>query len=126
MTKEKKIIHNCARCLKCGDVLESRSTHDKRTCNCGNLTVDGGTEYIRRCFKEEDSYEELSVEEGVDKQSELAYLKEKGWLAPENPRACIGNGNFPEGYYHCDICEYEKQCFPEQKEALFRSLFRSI
>ena len=64
MNKEKKIIHNCARCLKCGDVLESKFLHDIRTCSCGNLTVDGGTQYIRRCFTAgSDSYEELSIEE---------------------------------------------------------------
>ena len=64
MDQKKKIIRNRARCLLCGDVLESTSRHDMQTCRCGNLRVDGGTDYIRRCFKDDGShYEELSIEE---------------------------------------------------------------
>ena len=54
------IIRNRAKCLICGDVIESTYTHDFKWCSCGNLAVDGGHEYIRRCFKERDRYEELS------------------------------------------------------------------
>lgn len=43
-----KIIRNAAGCLLCGDVIESETTHDFRTCSCGNLSVDGGLEYIKR------------------------------------------------------------------------------
>ena len=62
--KEKKlgrIIRNAARCKLCGDVIESTYTHDYVTCSCGNLSVDGGYEYLRRGLREgKDSFEDLS------------------------------------------------------------------
>ena len=54
------IIRNAVRCKICGEVIESKSTHDFVTCSCGNVSVDGGHDYIRRCYQEEDKYEELS------------------------------------------------------------------
>lgn len=54
---------NSAKCLLCGDVLESRSRHDFKMCKCGALGVDGGYDYIRRVFKNQADFEELSIEE---------------------------------------------------------------
>lgn len=31
-----------AKCTKCGDVIESKSLHDYRHCECGAISVDGG------------------------------------------------------------------------------------
>ena len=39
---------NAAKCLVCGDVLVSRTRHDFKTCQCGNLSVDGGEDYVKR------------------------------------------------------------------------------
>ena len=64
--KYKKVIVNKARCLICNQVLESTSSHDFKSCNCGNLQIDGGHDYIRRGFKNKDSYEELSEFEWID------------------------------------------------------------
>ena len=55
------IIRNRARCLSCGDILESRSVHDFVTCSCGNLSVDGGHEYLKRNVRDTSKYVELSV-----------------------------------------------------------------
>jgi len=60
--KSKTIKHNKAKCLKCGEVLESETVHDFKTCLCGNLSVDGGKEYLRRCFVTME-WEELSEAE---------------------------------------------------------------
>lgn len=58
-----KTLINKAKCLLCGDVLESTSRHDSKTCRCGNLSVDGGHDYIRRSYRDgEESYQELSEE----------------------------------------------------------------
>lgn len=46
------IVRNRAKCLSCGEVIESTYRHDHRTCSCGNLSVDGGTDYIRRGFRD--------------------------------------------------------------------------
>ena len=46
-----RIIRNANRCNHCGDIIESISAHDFRTCRCGCVSVDGGHEYLRRCFR---------------------------------------------------------------------------
>lgn len=57
----KKIIKNAIRCKKCGDIIESKTTHDLVTCKCGCCSVDGGKQYIRRLFDNSpDDFEELS------------------------------------------------------------------
>lgn len=50
---------NAAKCLICGETIRSKNRHDFVTCSCGNLSVDGGSWYIRRYVKEE-KYIELS------------------------------------------------------------------
>ena len=56
----KKIISNKIRCRKCGDVIESKTVHDFKFCKCGAVAVDGGHEYLRRCGRSLDDFEELS------------------------------------------------------------------
>lgn len=51
---------NKAKCLLCQDVIESKHRRDFVTCSCGALSVDGGLDYLRRCFKDIDDFEELS------------------------------------------------------------------
>lgn len=54
-----KIKINKIRCKRCGDVIESKTAHDFKFCKCGAVAVDGGKEYLRRCFiNTEDDYEE--------------------------------------------------------------------
>ena len=63
-TREKLLIGsywlNRAKCLKCGDIIQSNNLHAFVTCKCGNLSVDGGSWYAKRFVKEENSFEELS------------------------------------------------------------------
>jgi len=54
------IIRNVAKCLKCGETIESFHGWDFKKCSCGNLAVDGGRNYIRRCFIDKSLIEELS------------------------------------------------------------------
>ena len=54
------ILCNKIRCRNCGDIIESRDTHDFKTCSCGRVAVDGGKEYLKRCYTNEEDYEELS------------------------------------------------------------------
>ena len=60
-----KITLNKIRCLNCGNVIVSTHRHDFVTCKCGTVSVDGGTDYLRRCFRNspEEDYEELSENE---------------------------------------------------------------
>lgn len=61
-----KIIKNQVKCLKCGDIIESKNRHDFVTCSCGNVSVDGGKDYLRRTFHNKDDYEELSIVENTE------------------------------------------------------------
>lgn len=58
-----KIIENKIKCKHCGEIIESKHTHDFKYCKCGTVAVDGGLLYLRRCFKTspEEDFEELSV-----------------------------------------------------------------
>ena len=62
----RKIIQNKARCKLCGDVLESTSRHDFKWCKCGVMAVDGGHDYIKRCWKpgyeKDEVIEEMNIE----------------------------------------------------------------
>lgn len=46
-----KILRNAIRCNHCGDVIESTNRNDFVRCSCGTVFVDGGTDYLRRGFK---------------------------------------------------------------------------
>lgn len=57
-----KILVNKIRCRTCGDIIESKSVHDYKVCKCGRVSVDGGTAYLRRGFKQSvEDFEDLSV-----------------------------------------------------------------
>ena len=55
------IIKNAIRCNICGEEIESKHSHDYVTCKCGACSVDGGHDYIRRCFKEKGCFTDISV-----------------------------------------------------------------
>lgn len=82
-----KILKNAVRCKICGDVIESKHVHDFKRCSCGNVAVDGGHEYLRRCFAEPDDYEELSVCKEIN-NPDKPYEPDDGYdsLIPDNKR----------------------------------------
>ena len=51
--KEKPIETSAVYCKKCGTVLFSRATHDYRSCHCGGVAIDGGFDYCKINFKNE-------------------------------------------------------------------------
>lgn len=56
------IIQNAVTCQICGDFIFSRHRHDYASCQCGNVSVDGGRDYIRRTYIKENSFTEESWE----------------------------------------------------------------
>ena len=64
------IIKNQIKCAHCGDVIESIHRHDFRTCKCGTVSVDGGHDYLRRAYKEEGDYIEMSICDDSDDSDE--------------------------------------------------------
>lgn len=41
-------MRNRIQCLKCNDIIESKSVHDFKWCKCKTVFVDGGNDYYRR------------------------------------------------------------------------------
>ena len=66
-----KILKNMIKCKHCGEIIESRRTHEYKECKCGAVAVDGGLSYLRRAFKTspEEDYEELSVCEDIEQHT---------------------------------------------------------
>lgn len=60
---ERKIISNKAKCRVCEDIIESKDRHDFVKCSCGEISVDGGTEYLKRSCKNFFNFIELSKSE---------------------------------------------------------------
>lgn len=50
---------NAVRCLGCDTVVESMHRHDFRTCECGNVSVDGGLLYARVVFATDAKWERV-------------------------------------------------------------------
>lgn len=55
-----RIKINKIQCLECGEIIESKTRHDFVSCSCGACSVDGGKDYLKRCFKSRDCFKELS------------------------------------------------------------------
>lgn len=71
------ITINKAKCLICNDMIESKHTHDFVTCSCGNLSVDGGHDYLRRCFARADMYEDMSASHQEERDPYPSELREE-------------------------------------------------
>mgnify|MGYP001352997143 CR=1 FL=1 len=56
-----RILVNKIRCNKCGEEIESTSTHDFKWCRCKSVAIDGGLDYLRRIAKNKNDYTELSI-----------------------------------------------------------------
>lgn len=54
------VVTNKAQCKLCGDVIESKHGHDFKSCKCGEITVDGGKNYLKRSAKDFNNVIELS------------------------------------------------------------------
>ena len=54
------LTSNRAKCLLCGEIIESTYRHDFKWCSCRNVAVDGGLDYLKRCFIKPDSWIDMS------------------------------------------------------------------
>lgn len=67
----KRILKNAIQCNHCKKIIVSTNTHDFVTCDCGRCSVDGGTDYLRRCFTDSlDDFTELSEYEAGSEDEE--------------------------------------------------------
>ena len=62
-----RIICNKIKCNYCGDVIESKNTHDYKVCKCGKCACYGGLKGLNRdyVYSHED-YIELSITEETE------------------------------------------------------------
>lgn len=51
----KNLIYNAVYCNLCDDTIQSYHRHDYKHCSCGNAMVDGGLEYARWGWEQEDT-----------------------------------------------------------------------
>ncbi len=85
---DKKLVRNVIQCNHCGDVIESKYTHDFKSCKCKTVSVDGGLSYARRCFKNStDDYTDLSEWEEIKNTEEVDYtiISKPSYIAFECP-----------------------------------------
>jgi len=64
---------NSIRCKSCGDVIVSEHVHDFKSCKCGAVFVDGGSQYARRGWPSgnpEDHFEEVTAQSFAAKHEE--------------------------------------------------------
>jgi hypothetical protein len=62
---------NRAKCLECGDVIESESVTEYSECSCSSLKIRGGSSFLERKSLE-GKYKELSV---IEFPEELEFIE---------------------------------------------------
>jgi len=89
MKRQIKILRNAVRCKRCGEIVESKYTHDFVGCKCfeesggrEGIAVDGGYSYLRRCG-DLDNYEDLSETRLFTDEERDAYNKHRELLAEQ-------------------------------------------
>ncbi len=60
------IVYNAIKCNICKDIIESISRHSFIICRCGAIYIDGGLDYLRRGYSNEEDVIELSVHDTDD------------------------------------------------------------
>jgi len=62
-----RILRNSAKCLECNEEVVSQHRHDYVKCSCGNITVDGGKDYLKRSCRDMSKILDTSITESNDK-----------------------------------------------------------
>lgn len=84
------ILKNSAMCGDCWQEIVSRHKHDYITCSCGQLSIDGGSSYLKRnsnhyvdtSLSSNDDFDKIRNEfewgtSGIDGKQPLQYIKLK-------------------------------------------------
>lgn len=54
------VTRNICKCVRCGDIIESKNRHDFVRCSCGSIFTDGGSSYVRRGAESVDLIEDMT------------------------------------------------------------------
>lgn len=49
-------MRNRVKCKLCGDIIESKRRHDYVTCSCGEISIDGGNDYMHARFNNPENF----------------------------------------------------------------------
>lgn len=115
---------NRAKCRVCKQVIESMSAHDMQVCSCGEISIDGGTEYYKASFH--DPYNFLRIDEDGT-EIEITFNENPPSLEKEKPvndptsltkedmldmlKLHIESyENLPDNAKHAPVTVYDLQC----------------
>lgn len=65
--EHRRIKRNRLQCKLCGDIIESKYTHDYVRCSCKQYAIDNGKEYVRFTAPKSDDVIILTEYEDVNK-----------------------------------------------------------
>lgn len=87
-----RYLSNRAKCLICGEIIESTHRHDFKWCSCRNVAVDGGLDYLKRCFNKMDSWVDMSeISKTAEGQSENGWESGNKKKRIERRKTLVGN-----------------------------------
>lgn len=118
-------MRNRAKCVLCGDILESFHAHDYVSCRCGEISIDGGNDQYRcsaRNFEnflridDEDNEIVVTLAQGneipvkeIEKKEEIAFPTRKELLDMlENMYKTIEN--LPDAAKYAPVNHYDLYC----------------
>lgn len=81
-------MRNRAKCKLCEDVIESKHRHDYITCSCGEISVDGGNDYMHARFNNPENFICID-DEGNEIIPKMKEEKEESPSQTENARPLL-------------------------------------
>lgn len=97
MKKSSFIIVRAIKCLKCGQIIFSRSRHDFHWCKCRSIAIDGGFDYLKVTGNLENFIEKRIKIKATKKQLYLDYSLNK------NEYGYIEDKSYQDVLYHYNI-----------------------
>lgn len=111
------IVVNRVYCTKCKELIISKHVHDFKTCKCENVSVDGGTNYLKRAWPENLDFIDFSEYIKIDDNYNVNRKSYKQFDLDNKCCECgsrnilvhKGNGELINGYdllgYTCHDCK---------------------
>ena len=82
---------NAIKCLKCGDIIYSRSRHDFHWCSCESCAIDGGFDYFKIVGNHE-NWESLKINILENKsENEVKKILYDDWNERKNKYGVLKN-----------------------------------
>ena len=124
-------MKNRAKCKLCNEIIESFHRHDYVSCKCGEISIDGGLDYLRTSAKNYDNFlrvddegNEIKVtikdKEEPKEDIPIEYKKpKKAELLSDLKNMRIGIENLPNQGIYAPVTNYEFGSLLLLLEAIF-------